>query len=173
MKKGSHMTEESKKKLSESIAAAYKKRGNYGHYGVHQKDDEVSYRTYQREYKREWYKKNYEKWHEYTMKKNYEKMTTEKLLKLKANHEKGFFRNPEKKQRLINLIDAVLIERGAVQPVVDFEHNYSVVTIPESAANTFNCAPNITVEIDKPKPNKIEINGVWYDLVESPIQWEG
>lgn len=163
MKKGSHMTEESKKKLSESIAAAYKKRGNYGHYGVHQKDDEVSYRTYQREYKREWYKKNYEKWHEYTMKKNYEKMTTEKLLKLKANHEKGFFRNPEKKQRLINLIEAVLIERGVLTVECDFEHNYTTKTTAEIFKDLDMCyAPNIA----PPKPTRIEIDGVWYDLVE-------
>ena len=173
MKKGSHMTEESKKKLSESVAAAYKKRGNYGHYGVHQKDDEISYRTYQREYKKEWYPKNKEKWRNYIMKKKYEAMTTTELFRLRDRHAKGMFAGNEKKQRLVDLIDAVLIERGAAQPVCDFEHNYSVVPIPESAANTFNYTPNVAVEIDKPKINKIEINGVWYDLVESPIQWEG
>lgn len=159
MKKGSHMTEESKKKLSESIAAAYKKRGNYGHYGVHQKDDEVSYRTYQREYKREWYKKNYEKWHAYTMKKKYEAMTTEELFRLRDKHANGMIAGNEKKKRLVDLINSVLVERGVFGVTCDFEHNYTTKT----TADWDMCyAPNIA----PPKPTRIEIDGVWYDLVE-------
>lgn len=168
MKKGTHMSEESKKKLSEAVAAAYKLRGNYGHYGVHQKDDEISYRTYQREYKREWYKKNYEKWHDYTMKKSYEKMTTEKLFALRERHSASKFMEDEKRKKLVKIIESVLIERGALTVTCDFEHNYTTVPTEQLSYSATN-----PTNFETPKPNKIEINGVWYDLVECPIQWEG
>ncbi len=157
MKKGSHMTEESKKKLSEAVSKRWKEKGKYGNYGVHQKDSEESYRTYQRLQHRDWYARNKEKWSNYIMKKKYEAMTTEELFRLRDKHANGMIAGNEKKQRLVDLINSVLTERGALTITCDFEHNYSY-----SAVNPTNF-----------KPNKIEINGVWYDLVECPIQWEG
>lgn len=160
MKKGSHMTEESKKKLSEAVSKRWKEKGKYGNYGVHQKDSEESYRTYQRLQHRDWYARNKEKWSNYIMKKKYEAMSTEELFRLRDKHANGMIAGNEKKQRLVNLITSVLVERGVLTVTCDFEHNYSY-----SACNPAN--------FEMPKPDKIEINGVWYDLVECPIQWEG
>lgn len=160
MKKGTHMTEESKKKLSEAVSKRWKEKGKYGNYGVHQKDSEESYRTYQRLQHRDWYARNKEKWSNYIMKKKYEAMTTDELFRLRDKHANGMIAGNEKKQRLVDLINSVLAERGVLTATCDFEHNYSY-----SANNPIN--------FEMPKPNKIEINGVWYDLVECPIQWEG
>lgn len=50
----------------------------------------------------------------------------------------------------------------------DFEHNYTTKTTAEIFKD------GLQNYMPKPhKPNKIEIDGVWYDLVECPIQWEG
>ena len=165
MKKGEKMTKAQKQKISQGVSNRWEEKGVEIKYGARESED---YTTYMREYRREYYEKNRQKLQDYCLERNYDKMTTERLMELREHHRNGRFASDEKKGRIINIIEKVLIKRGVLTTVCDFEHNYTTVpvetvTYSQSASNPMNFE----------KPNKIEINGVWYDLVESPIQWEG
>ena len=170
MKKGTKMTDEQRQHLSEAVHNYWENKEHDLKYGARRSDDST---TYMRSYMREYYEKNKEKWHTYTMERKYNDMTTEALLKLREKHIKGPVASDEKRQRLINIIEKVLIARGALTVECDFEHNYTTKTTAEIFKDGLpNYIPDI--EVQKPhKPNKIEIDGVWYDLIECPIQWEG
>ena len=154
------MTDEQKKHLSEAVHNYWENKEQDLKYGARRSEDST---TYMRSYMREYYEKNKEKWHIYTMERKYNDMTTEALLKLRDKHKNGPVASDEKRQRLISIIEKVLIGRGVLNVECDFEHNYTTKTTAEIFKDWETCyAPNIT----PPKPTRIEIDGVWYDLVE-------
>ena len=158
------MTDEQRQHLSEAVHNYWENKEQDLKYGARRSEDPT---TYLRLYMREYYEKNREKWRLYSLERKYSAMTTEALLKLREKHMKGPIASDEKRQRLINIIEKILIARGALTVECDFEHNYTTKTTAEIFKDGF---PN---NMPKPQPNKIEIDGVWYDLIECPIQWEG
>lgn len=83
MKKGTKMTDEQKKHLSEAVHDYWENKEQDLKYGARRSEDST---TYMRSYMREYYEKNKEKWHTYIMERKYNDMTTEALLKLREKH---------------------------------------------------------------------------------------
>lgn len=170
MKKGTKMTDEQKQHLSEAVKRSWEKKNMELKYGSRESEDRT---TYMRNYRREYYEKNKQKVLDYNLERIYSDLSTDKLLKMREKRMNSSFMPDDKRQRILNVIEKILIARGALTVECDFEHNYTTKTTAEIFKDGLpNYMPNI--EVQKPyKPNKIEIDGVWYDLIECPIQWEG
>lgn len=162
MKKGTKMTDEQRQLLSEAVKKSWEKKNMELKYGSRESEDRT---TYMRNYRREYYEKNKQKVLDYNLERIYSDLSTDKLLKMREKRMNSSFMPDDKRQRILNVIEKILIARGALTVECDFEHNYTTKTTAEIFKDGFPNKPH--------KPNKIEIDGVWYDLIECPIQWEG
>lgn len=153
MKKGTKMTDEQKKHLSEAVKRSWDLKNQDLKYGSRESEDRT---TYMRNYRREYYEKNKQKVLDYNLERIYTDLPTDKLLKMREKRLNSSFMPDDKRQRILNVIEKILIARGALTVECDFKHNYTTKTIEDW--DMCNVAP--------PKPTRIEIDGVWYDLVE-------